>query len=254
MKKTITTAAIAFSLFILPYQVNAKLNLQEAQESKQEKQEKQPSIIRRSEAQLRLNATNKAVPEYPIDAKSRNLEGDVVTEITISEEGNVIYAKALSGDQVFIQPTLDAVKKWTFQPTKINGKGARVTGVLTFRFKLENPIASSDNLKSNADVPLQTIVRRSEGVLRANVINKPSPVYPEKAKEEKIEGDVVVEITINEEGNVISTRTVTGNSMLAEAAETAAKDWIFKPTTLNDKPIKVTGAITFRFLLEEKDK
>jgi protein TonB len=75
--------------------------------------------------------------------------------------------------------------------------------------------------------------------------------YPPSAKSEHIEGDVVVEITINEEGNVISARAINGPDQLKEAALSAAKRWKFKPVVLNNKPIKVSGVLTFRFKLDK---
>lgn len=248
MKKTfILTLAVVCSLLFLHQVHSYQTNAQES------KEEKQSSIIRKSEGQLRPTATNRVAPEYPVDAKTNKVEGDVVVEVTISEEGNVINAKAISGDQVFIQPTLDAVKKWTFSPTKVNDKPTKVSGVLSFRFKLESPNFSTPSKAKQTDtLPTQTVIRRSEGVLRGIAVDKSYPTYPAEAKEQKVEGDVVIEVTIDEEGKVSSTRPVSGHELLKDVAEKAAKEWTFKPTSLDGKPVKVTGVITFRFLLDEK--
>lgn len=96
---------------------------------------------------------------------------------------------------------------------------------------------------------MPSIVRRSEGVLRGSAINRVTPEYPPLARTARASGDVVVEITISEDGGVISARVISGHPLLQQAALSAAKRWTFKPTLLNNTPVKVTGILTFRFTL-----
>ena len=91
------------------------------------------------------------------------------------------------------------------------------------------------------------IVPRSEGVIRGNALVRQTPEYPGLAKATRIQGDVVVELTISEEGDVISAHVVSGHPLLRAAALDAARRWTFRPTLLNNKPVKVTGILTFRF-------
>jgi protein TonB len=90
-------------------------------------------------------------------------------------------------------------------------------------------------------------VRRSEGVIRGNAINRVIPEYPAIARHALITGDVEIEIIISEEGNVISARILSGHALLQQAALSAARMWKFKPTLLNHEPVKVQGVLTFRF-------
>jgi protein TonB len=64
-----------------------------------------------------------------------------------------------------------------------------------------------------------------------------------------VAGDVVVEITISEDGDVIAARCVSGHALLQQSALSAARRWKFKPTLLNNTPVKVTGILTFRYTL-----
>jgi protein TonB len=59
----------------------------------------------------------------------------------------------------------------------------------------------------------------------------------------------VIEITIGEQGEVVNARVVSGHPLLQQAALSAAKRWRFKPTLLNNVPVKVSGVLTFRFTL-----
>lgn len=55
------------------------------------------------------------------------------------------------------------------------------------------------------------------------------PVYPELAKRMHISGQVTVSATVNEQGKVTEVKEVSGNHVLALAAEEAVKQWKFEP-------------------------
>jgi len=57
-----------------------------------------------------------------------------------------------------------------------------------------------------------------------------------------------VQVTIDENGNVISASAVSGHPLLRQAAEQAARQAVFKPTLLSDQPVKVTGVIVYNFV------
>src|SRR5262249_38302702 len=73
--------------------------------------------------------------------------------------------------------------------------------------------------------------------------------YPPLAKAARVSGAVVVEVTLDEEGNVISAKALSGHPLLKDSAVAAAMKWRFAPTLLSGKPIKVVGALTFNFYL-----
>lgn len=87
----------------------------------------------------------------------------------------------------------------------------------------------------------------SKGVINGTARSLPHPPYPPAAKLMGIEGAVSVQVTIDESGNVISARAVSGHPMLRKVSETAAAAAKFRPTTLSDVPVKVTGVIVYNF-------
>lgn len=97
--------------------------------------------------------------------------------------------------------------------------------------------------------PPPKIVRRSQGVVLGGAVKRVDPVYPTAAKEARQSGVVVVEVTISEQGNVTSTRTVSGPALLRNAAVAAARGWKFKPSTLGGVPVTTTTTIAFNFKL-----
>lgn len=91
------------------------------------------------------------------------------------------------------------------------------------------------------------------GVLNGRADKRVQPVYPAVARAAGASGTVVVEVTLDEAGNVASARAVSGHPLLQQAAVDAARQWTFAPTMLSGKPVRVAGTITFNFMLSGKD-
>ena len=92
-------------------------------------------------------------------------------------------------------------------------------------------------------------VRLSSNIISGKVIDKPIPPYPVVAKNAGVSGVVHVEIVIDEQGRVISSRAVDGPLLLRVAAERAGRQARFSPTQLGGQPVKVSGVITYNFVL-----
>lgn len=87
----------------------------------------------------------------------------------------------------------------------------------------------------------------SIGVVNGKATYLPKPQYSPAAIAIRAEGDVSVQITIDEHGKVISAKAVSGHPMLRQASEQAAWNARFDPTTLSKVPVKVTGVIVYKF-------
>jgi protein TonB len=90
----------------------------------------------------------------------------------------------------------------------------------------------------------------SGGVLNGKAVSLPKPPYPAVAKAARASGTVTVQVTIDENGNVISARAVSGHPLLQAAAVQAARGARFSPTKLSGQPVKVTGVITYNFVAQ----
>ena len=90
----------------------------------------------------------------------------------------------------------------------------------------------------------------SKGVITGEATYLPKPAYPPIAKQMRAQGSVSVQVLIDETGKVISANAVKGNPTLLHAAEKAAREARFKPTRLGDQPVKVSGVITYNFVLQ----
>jgi TonB family protein len=86
------------------------------------------------ESELQSRAITMVKPEYPPTAKKMRATGPVKVEITISELGLVIEAKATSGHIALRSAAVETARKWVFKPAMLNGAPIRVKSVLTFVF------------------------------------------------------------------------------------------------------------------------
>jgi TonB family protein len=88
----------------------------------------------------------------------------------------------------------------------------------------------------------------SGGVLNGKAKSLPQPEYPAIARSTRASGTVVVQVVIDEQGNVISADAVSGHKLFREAAVEAARQARFTPTLLSGQPVQVTGVITYDFV------
>jgi len=89
----------------------------------------------------------------------------------------------------------------------------------------------------------------SKGVITGLAISLPRPAYSEIAKRARIQGTVSVQVLVDETGRVLSAKVVSGHPLLTVEAQRAALQARFAPTKLNDQPVKVSGVITYNFVL-----
>lgn len=89
----------------------------------------------------------------------------------------------------------------------------------------------------------------SMGPVNGKATYLPTPPYPPHAKLVRAAGPVMVEVLFDEDGNVLSAKAKSGHPLLRSAAETAAKQAKFTPTTLGGTKVKVNGTITYNFVL-----
>lgn len=100
---------------------------------------------------------------------------------------------------------------------------------------------------SNNSGSVKTI---SGGVINGKAINLVKPEYPSAAKAVRASGAVNVQVTVDENGDVISATAVSGHALLKSSAVKAAKESKFNPTMLSGQKVRVSGIIVYNFTTE----
>ena len=98
-----------------------------------------------------------------------------------------------------------------------------------------------------SDRPLR--VRVSQGVSQAFLLTKVQPTYPEDARKNHVQGNVVMKALITQTGDVKELTVLSGDPSLAQAALEAVKQWKYKPYYLQGRPVEVETQITVAFQL-----
>lgn len=88
------------------------------------------------------------------------------------------------------------------------------------------------------------------GVLNGRAINLPKPENTEEARALKTSDTVEVQVTIDEQGNILSALAISGNPVLREPAEQAAWGAKFSPMLISGKPVRVSGIIVYTYIAE----
>jgi TonB family protein len=93
-------------------------------------------------------------------------------------------------------------------------------------------------------------VRISQGLSQSLILKKVQPEYPEAARQNHIEGSVVLNAKIDFNGNVQELSVISGDPALSPAAINAVKKWKYKPYLLNGIAVDVETEVTVIFTLQ----
>jgi TonB family protein len=84
-----------------------------------------------------------------------------------------------------------------------------------------------------------------------SLIYRVEPEYPEEARQQQIQGSVMMKVRISPEGTVEDVQVVSGPPQLAQSATAAVKQWRFKPHRENGRAVRTQTLITLNFRLTQ---
>jgi len=127
-------------------------------------------------------------------------------------------------------------------------------------FRMDPPIKPQTS--SGESTPVQSAMTREEessGEADSTspqagtnyLLERVEPDYPEDAKQQHIQGPVVLKALVNADGSVREVKVVSGDSHLVKAASDAVGQWRFRPHLRAGKPIEFETRITVNFQLPE---
>jgi TonB family protein len=97
----------------------------------------------------------------------------------------------------------------------------------------------------------ENVMESSPTAAEGSLVRRVEPQYPEAARQQNIQGTVVLEAHINAQGGVQDVQMVSGPGLLAQAATDAVKQWKFKPRLVNGTPVEMQTRITLNFRLPQ---
>lgn len=91
-------------------------------------------VIEPSRAEEML--AHKVDATYPPQGLMNRIQGNVILQVLIDKAGHVAKMKAIMGHPLFIQPSMDAVKQWEYQPFLLNGEAVEVETAVVVKFRM----------------------------------------------------------------------------------------------------------------------
>lgn len=154
-----------------------------------------------------------------------------VLELDANNESAKINLKRLQAEQL---------KAEQAKAEQLKAEQLKVEQAKMEQLKMQEAAAAAAKTKVPESVEL--------GQLNALAVKLATPVYPATAQTMNIQGKVTVQISLDEEGKVVSAKAVNGHQFLRAAGEDAARRSKFKPTLVGTQAVKATGFIVYNFL------
>jgi TonB family protein len=186
--------------------------------------------------------------KYPALGLTARIQGLVVVQVRLDDDGKVVDATALSGHEILAPATLTNVKKWRFFPN------AQKTAVIVYDFTLEDDCYKPDTftLKANnlAVITGHSFPVEPSGQTVNNedttVVSFAGMSYPPLARTARISGRVVVQVKLDEKGKAVSASAISGSGLLTPDALANALKWTFRPNA------RKLAVVVYEFLLQDE--
>ena len=190
-------------------------------------------------------------PEQKQEAKPQKVEQnvDVRKELIADVTRTELVPKEISAKASDVPPVRRGVTT-IVGTSDSNAQQAMPSGPGTGTVVTAPPVKIADEPPPPAAAPTPPRAPISGGVLNGKAISLPKPAYPPIARAAHAAGTVVVQVLIDENGNVVSAHAVSGHPLLQAVAVGAARQARFSPTKLSGQPVKVTGVIQYNFVAQ----
>ena len=132
-------------------------------------------------------------------------------------------------------------------PAQVTDSAPSAADVSQIAASSPGPSALGNVLSASPALP-KLGVPVSEGIAGGTLVHKVQPVYPLEARRLHLEGTVVLDATITQEGQIENLKLVSGDPVLAKAATEAVSKWRYTPYLLNGRPIVKETRINIKFI------
>jgi TonB family protein len=200
---------------------------------------------------LRLSVATTQIGIKPFqlsDVPSRKGEKlAIILDATTIQEGIASEIKNTSPYRQSIEFN-STVSLETIGAPVINMKGELI-GVsgLKVEKKKNVPMAFLNKKLLANTLPASEIVVRIPELARI-AIRREEPVFPQIARSAGVRESIIVEVIVDQQGNVIAARAEGGPPILQDSSIQAARKWKFPPSKVLGMPVKGIGKITFNFI------
>jgi TonB family protein len=225
---------------------------QNGADSQSQVQPTPPRMIRVAGAVMVGLVEHRSLPEYPDQALTKGIEGDVIFKMIADETGKIVFSESVEGDPLLIAASTDALRDFRFRPYLLNGAPIRVESQIGFHFALHR---KGDTVKGQVEC-MSTIPYRPEfrtGVLSDKGV---SVLWPRKVSGDEPQlppelagkvGSVYLTITIGADGKVQDVKVLGGDEEFISPVVAAVKQFVYEPQLVDGKPFVATTQASYHF-------
>ena len=223
-------------------------------------------------------------PAYPAEARALDASAVVTMRVTLDRSGRIAEIRRTNNPLVNVPPgapssaaalqsvgealvrsAASALSQWQYD-APANGP---VSFSVAFNFRPGAETTSTQSavpsppppppgnpapplgLASSAWPAAAGAVRIGGQIKAPTQTRRVNPVYPPIAQSARVQGVVIMEAVIGEDGRVRDTRVLRSIPLLDQAALDAVRQWEYTPTLLNGAPVPIIMTVTVQFTLPE---
>jgi hypothetical protein len=164
--------------------------------------------------------------------------GIVVLKMYVEPQGKAERIEALQGPGPFVEPSIESVRQWTFEPLKQGQAPIPATAVFMYRTRTVLP-----DTGFKVSVPVEAANASSDSPPRPVTVTDPG--YPVQST---AEGVVIFQLQIDAVGRIQKTDVIQDVPSLTWTATHAVSQWKFAPAMHRGKPVSGIAIAAVSFL------
>jgi TonB family protein len=198
-------------------------------------------------------------PVFPVGLLNRGLTNGVAqVAISVDRSGQLVEWLVLKHTQPeFSDAAVTAIKRWKFEPARLQGEAVNATAELVFNFEAHGVVVSTSTVGESVEGRIARMTggacayqycsaRDLDRVPMPTVTVRPQ--YPKVLADQGVKGQVTVEYYIDETGSVrMPSVSAEDNTILGALAVAAVSEWKFTPPTSRGKNVLVKASQVFDF-------
>lgn len=195
-------------------------------------------------------------PKYTRGAMTAGIQGVVELEAVVLPNGtvgDVRVTKSLDTEYGLDAEAVRAARQWRFKPGELEGKPVPVLITLVLEFRL-HPGGQQAPAQKDDDFARGAYLEKAPGVVPPKIVKQVAPKYTAEAMRNKIQGVVVIEAVVGEDGKVARARVTESLDTqygLDQAGLDAAGQWEFTAGTFEGRPVPVLVTLKLEFRLHQ---
>ncbi len=204
-----------------------------------------------------LKVLTSELPSYPTSLTSEGVfDGAARVVLNVNENGDLIdvYLESYT-HPLFGRLAEESVKKWTFQPAKLNGEPLSIIKAIDFEFEDRRGVFAFGVMESTAAKLNFARFSDSKRIYSPKELDKipepmemETPLYPEEFKGQGVVGSATVLFYIDETGEIRMPHvTEYSHESFGKTALMAVEEWKFKPPLVRGKPVSIMVRQRFSF-------